>query len=162
VRVVVATQANLEDLCEAGILRRARFVHRIYVSVCSCPRPCDEAPRGFSRDHRHFARQVPLKRMEERKQIFADEASAELRKYGWPGNVERTAANVVERLILLAGRKRHDRRCCYPSYLGFLPRVLHPPQEAPEVQTGPLAETHRALKGSELGGSRGPPPPPQL
>jgi two-component system, NtrC family, nitrogen regulation response regulator NtrX len=37
-----------------------------------------------------------------KEKIFADDAIAELRRYGWPGNV-RELRNVVERLVLLAG-----------------------------------------------------------
>ena len=49
----------------------------------------------------HFARQVAAQNGWKEK-TFAEDAIAELRRYGWPGNV-RELRNVVERLVLLAG-----------------------------------------------------------
>ena len=49
----------------------------------------------------HFAAQVAAQNGWKEK-IFAEDAIAELRRYGWPGNI-RELRNVVERLVLLAG-----------------------------------------------------------
>jgi two-component system, NtrC family, nitrogen regulation response regulator NtrX len=98
VRVVVATHRNLEDLVKQNAFRRDLF-HRIYVFPLILP-PLRERPEDFPELTAHFAGQVAAQNGWKQK-IFAEEAIAELRKYGWPGNV-RELRNVVERLILLA------------------------------------------------------------
>jgi len=98
VRVVVATHRNLEDLVKQNAFRRDLF-HRIYVFPLTLP-PLRERPEDFPELVAHFARQVAALNGWKEK-IFADDAIAELRKYGWPGNV-RELRNIVERLILLA------------------------------------------------------------
>jgi two-component system, NtrC family, nitrogen regulation response regulator NtrX len=98
VRVVVATHRNLEDLVKQNAFRRDLF-HRIYVFPLPLP-PLRERPQDFPELAAHFAGQVAAQNGWKQR-IFAEDAIAELRKYGWPGNV-REFRNVVERLILLA------------------------------------------------------------
>ena len=101
VRVVVATHRNLEDLVKQSSFRRDLF-HRIYVFPLQLP-PLRERPEDFPDLVAHFARQVAAQNAWKEK-IFAEEAIAELRRYGWPGNV-RELRNIVERLILLASNE---------------------------------------------------------
>ena len=101
VRVVVATHRNLEDLVKQNAFRRDLF-HRIYVFPLALP-PLRERPEDFPELAAHFAGQVAAQNGWKQK-IFAEDAIAELRKYGWPGNV-RELRNIVERLILLAADK---------------------------------------------------------
>ncbi len=98
VRVVVATHRNLEDLVKQGAFRRDLF-HRVYVFPLMLPHLRDR-PEDFQELAAHFARQVAEQNGWKEK-VFAEEAIAELRKYGWQGNV-RELRNVVERLILLS------------------------------------------------------------
>ena len=99
VRVVVATHRNLEDLVKQNAFRRDLF-HRIYVFPLMLP-PLRERPEDFPElVVAHFARQVAAQNGWKEK-IFAEDAIAELRRYGWPGNV-RELRNVVERLVLLS------------------------------------------------------------
>ena len=98
VRVVVATHGNLEELVKQNAFRRDLF-HRIYVFPLPLP-PLRQRPEDFPELVAHFARQVASHNGWKEK-IFAEDAIAELRKYGWPGNV-RELRNVVERLVLLA------------------------------------------------------------
>jgi DNA-binding NtrC family response regulator len=98
VRVVVATHRNLEDLVKQNSFRRDLF-HRIYVFPLPLP-PLRDRPEDFSELAAHFAGQVAAQNGWKQK-IFAEDAIAELLKYGWPGNV-RELRNIVERLILLA------------------------------------------------------------
>jgi len=98
VRVVVATHRNLEDLVKQNSFRRDLF-HRIYVFPLQLP-PLRERLEDFPDLVTHFARQVAAQNAWKEK-LFAEDAIAELRKYGWPGNV-RELRNVVERLILLS------------------------------------------------------------
>jgi two-component system, NtrC family, nitrogen regulation response regulator NtrX len=99
VRVLVATHRNLEELVKQNTFRRDLF-HRVYVFPLALP-PLRERPEDFPALVRHFAGQVASQNGWKEK-IFADDAIAELKRYGWPGNV-RELRNVVERLVLLAG-----------------------------------------------------------
>lgn len=99
VRVLVATHRNLEDMVKQNGFRRDLF-HRVYVFPLALP-PLRERPDDFPDLVRHFARQVAAQNGWKEK-VFAEDAIAELRRYGWPGNV-RELRNVVERLVLLAG-----------------------------------------------------------
>jgi DNA-binding NtrC family response regulator len=99
VRVLVATHRNLEELVKQNAFRRDLF-HRVYVFPLALP-PLRERPEDFPELVEHFARQVAAQNGWKEK-IFADDAVAELQRYGWPGNV-RELRNVVERLVLLAG-----------------------------------------------------------
>jgi two-component system, NtrC family, nitrogen regulation response regulator NtrX len=99
VRVLVATHRNLEELVKQNAFRRDLF-HRVYVFPLALP-PLRERPEDFPALVGHFARQVAAQNGWKEK-IFADNAIAELQRYGWPGNV-RELRNVVERLVLLAG-----------------------------------------------------------
>jgi DNA-binding NtrC family response regulator len=99
VRVLVATHRNLEELVKQNAFRRDLF-HRVYVFPLALP-ALRERPEDFPALVGHFARQVAAQNGWKEKN-FADDAIAELRRYGWPGNV-RELRNVVERLVLLAG-----------------------------------------------------------
>ncbi len=98
VRVVVATHRNLEDLVKQNAFRPDLF-HRIYVFPLALP-PLRERSEDFPELVAHFARQVAAQNGWKEK-AFAEDAIAELQKYGWPGNV-RELRNIVERLVLLA------------------------------------------------------------
>src|SRR5260221_4547147 len=99
VRVLVATHRNLEELVKQNAFRRDLF-HRVYVFPLALP-SLHERPEDFPALVEHFARQVAAQNGWKEK-TFADDAIAELRRYGWPGNV-RELRNVVERLVVLAG-----------------------------------------------------------
>ena len=99
VRVLVATHRNLEDLVMQNAFRRDLF-HRVFVFPLLLP-PLRERAEDFPALVAHFAAQVAAQNGWKEK-IFAADAIAELRRYGWPGNI-RELRNVVERLVLLAG-----------------------------------------------------------
>ena len=117
VRVLVATHRNLEELVKQNAFRRDLF-HRVYVFPLALP-SLHERPEDFPALVGHFARQVAAQNGWKEK-TFADDAIAELRRYGWPGNV-RELRNVVERLVLLAGEgsvSGADVRMILPSTSG--------------------------------------------
>jgi len=144
VRVVVATHRNLEDLVKQNSFRRDLF-HRIYVFPLQLP-PLRERPEDFPDLISHFARQVAAQNGW-KETTFADEAIAELRKYGWPGNV-RELRNVVERLILLASNENVTTADV---------RLILPTSDSPSSassttgsSTGPLAERTEAFEREVL------------
>jgi two-component system nitrogen regulation response regulator NtrX len=147
VRVLVATHRNLEELVKQNAFRRDLF-HRVYVFPLALP-SLHERPEDFPELVEHFARQVATQNGWKEK-TFADDAIAELRRYGWPGNV-RELRNVVERLVLLAGEgavSGADVRMILPSTSGGVAESVRG-AAAPE-SSGTLAERTEAFEREVL------------
>jgi two-component system, NtrC family, nitrogen regulation response regulator NtrX len=147
VRVLVATHRNLEELVKQNAFRRDLF-HRVYVFPLALP-SLHERPEDFPELVGHFARQVAAQNgWKER--TFADDAIAELRRYGWPGNV-RELRNVVERLVLLAGEgavSGADVRMILPSTSGGVAERVG--GAAGPESSGTLAERTEAFEKEVL------------
>jgi two-component system response regulator AtoC len=98
VRLVVATNQNLEELVAAGSFRSDLY-YRINVVGLAVPplrqRPADILPLAS-----HFLRKFTT---EHNREIdsFDDHALAMLQRYAWPGNV-RELANAVERAVVMS------------------------------------------------------------
>jgi two-component system nitrogen regulation response regulator NtrX len=149
VRVLVATHRNLEELVKQNAFRRDLF-HRVYVFPLALP-PLRERPEDFPALVEHFARQVAAQNGWKEK-IFADDAIAELRRYGWPGNV-RELRNVVERLVLLAGEgavSAADVRIILPSASADSTREVGSASASGATATGTLAERTEAFEKEVL------------
>ena len=149
VRVLVATHRNLEELVKQNAFRRDLF-HRVYVFPLALP-PLRERPEDFPELVGHFARQVAAQNGWKEK-IFADDAIAELRRYGWPGNV-RELRNVVERLVLLAGEgavSAADVRMILPSASSDASSGLGRAAASGDASTGTLAERTEAFEREVL------------
>jgi DNA-binding NtrC family response regulator len=149
VRVLVATHRNLEELVNQNAFRRDLF-HRVYVFPLALP-PLRERPEDFPALVGHFARQVAAQNGWKEK-IFADDAIAELRRYGWPGNV-RELRNVVERLVLLAGEGPvggADVRMILPSASADSTSGAGSASASGAAATGTLAERTEAFEKEVL------------
>jgi len=147
VRVLVATHRNLEELVKQNAFRRDLF-HRVYVFPLALP-SLHERPEDFPALVEHFARQVAAQNGWKEK-TFADDAIAELRRYGWPGNV-RELRNVVERLVLLAGEgavSGADVRMILPSTSGGVAERVG--GAAGPESSGTLAERTEAFEKEVL------------
>ena len=92
-RVVAATNRNLDDLVTAGQFRED-FLHRLRVIHLHVP-PLRERPEDVHLLMRHFLARS------ERNLSFTDGALRALLRYRWPGNV-RELQNVVEQLVWLS------------------------------------------------------------
>ncbi len=148
VRVLVATHRNLEELVKQNAFRRDLF-HRVYVFPLALP-ALRERPEDFPALVGHFARQVAAQNGWKEKH-FADDAIAELRRYGWPGNV-RELRNVVERLVLLAGEgavSGADVRMVLPGAGGAAERVGGAGSASAE-SSGTLADRTEAFEREVL------------
>jgi two-component system, NtrC family, nitrogen regulation response regulator NtrX len=149
VRVLVATHRNLEELVKQNAFRRDLF-HRVYVFPLALP-PLRERPEDFAGLVEHFARQVAAQNGWKEK-VFAEDAIAELRRYGWPGNV-RELRNVVERLVLLAGEGAvgaADVRMILPSAGGEVMSGIEGGGASGAASTGTLAERTEAFEREVL------------
>jgi NtrC-family two-component system response regulator AlgB len=100
VRVVTATNVNLEEAVKAGRFRED-LLYRINVIQIDLPplrqrlEDVEALAQGMLG---HFGRRRPLVR-------FTDDAMAALKAYNWPGNV-RELRNVIERAVILTRGER--------------------------------------------------------
>ena len=138
IRVVAATNRDLEREAEAGSFRRDLYF-RLAVFPVEIP-PLRERGDDVLMLARHFAAQFG-KELRGREASISDEAAALLREHRWPGNV-RELENAVERACILA-----DSLTLTPRDLG-LPRAARPqPEAAREAAEG------GALAGADLSGT---------
>jgi len=101
VRLIFATNQNLEEMVRAGTFRQD-FYYRIYVYPILLPllkeRREDILPIAY-----HFLNQF-CRKMDKAISGFADDAVTRLTEYGWPGNI-RQLRNVVERAVILCEKE---------------------------------------------------------
>ena len=96
IRIIAATNQNLEDLIANGKFRKDLFyrLNIIYIEVPPLRNRKNDIPilvKEFIRKH---------SRHKKNPQTISDEALAKLMKYNWPGNV-RELENVIERAMVL-------------------------------------------------------------
>ncbi len=146
VRVVAATNRDLEAMVEAGTFR-ADLYYRLSVICVELP-PLRERPGDVALLARHFIGRANRKNGREVAGL-TDEAAASLSEHRWPGNV-RELYNVIERAVVI---KRS-------GVLGAddltLPRrgrarlsVVPAPAAAPEAADGDSLHLRTALDGVE-------------
>jgi two-component system response regulator GlrR len=97
VRIVAASNANLEQAVAAGTLRRDLY-YRLNVVPIVLP-PLRERSSDISLLARHFLAEYAAK-LDSPAEDFSPEAERKLMLYDWPGNV-RELENAIERAIVL-------------------------------------------------------------
>jgi len=97
VRVIVATNRDVDDLVRAGRLRQD-LLHRVDVIRITLP-PLRERPEDIPRFVTHFLSLLQRRGLGEKK--VTPQAMRVLQGYAWPGNV-RELANTIERLMILS------------------------------------------------------------
>jgi TyrR family helix-turn-helix protein len=97
VRIIVATNANLEEMVEQRLLR-ADLYYRINVLSLTIP-PLRERPQDLSLLIRHFVQKYAK---EFQRRLILDKGCFDaMHHHGWPGNV-RELENTIIRLMLMA------------------------------------------------------------
>src|SRR5207245_1879919 len=97
VRVVAATNRNLEEMVAAGSFRNDLY-YRLDVFPVTLP-PLRERPEDIPPLVRYFVQKF-ARRMNKRIETVPADAMAALSRYAWPGNV-RELENAVERAVIL-------------------------------------------------------------
>src|SRR3989442_2276776 len=97
VRVIVATNRDVDDLVRAGRLRQD-LLHRVDVIRITLP-PLRERPEDIPRFVTHFLSLLQRRGLGEKK--VTPQAMRVLQGHAWPGNV-RELANTIERLMILS------------------------------------------------------------
>ena len=103
VRVVVATNRNVDELVRSGGLRED-LLHRVDVIRITMP-PLRDRPEDIPRFVTHFLALQKRRGLGEKK--VTSQAMRVLQSYAWPGNV-RELANAIERLLILSSRPTID------------------------------------------------------
>ena len=98
VRIMTATNKNLEDLVEKGRFREDLF-YRLNVVTINLP-PLRERENDIILLVRHFINKFS-KELEKSTLDISDEALEILVDYHWPGNV-REVENIIQRLVVMA------------------------------------------------------------
>jgi two-component system response regulator GlrR len=101
VRIVAASNANLEQAVAAGTLRRDLY-YRLNVVPIVLP-PLRERSSDILLLARHFLAEYAAK-LNSPAEDFSPEAERRLMLYGWPGNV-RELEHVIERVVVLCTEK---------------------------------------------------------
>jgi len=101
VRIIAATNKNLEKACEQGLFRQDLFF-RLNVIPIPVP-PLRSRPEDIQPLLKHF-----LKIMGDDKSALDEEAYAFLSAYEWPGNV-RELRNLAERIVVMYPGERIGR-----------------------------------------------------
>jgi DNA-binding NtrC family response regulator len=112
VRIVAATNRDLQEAAEAGEFRRDLYF-RLAVFPIRVP-PLRERGEDVLLLARHFAAQLG-RELRKREATLTEEAIARVRAHPWPGNV-RELENAIERACILA-----DSDALTPADLGLVP-----------------------------------------
>jgi DNA-binding NtrC family response regulator len=144
VRVVVATHQDLERMVRQGTFRQDLF-HRIYVFPLRLP-PLRERPGDILALADHFLRQIAEQNGWKPRSLSA-EATAQLQRYDWPGNI-RELRNVIERLLLLS---TGEGEICAEVVRAALPALGGAGEPSVAVfGTGPLAGRVESFERSAI------------
>jgi DNA-binding NtrC family response regulator len=133
VRVIVATNRNVDELVRTGRLRED-LLHRVDVIRITLP-PLRERPEDIPRFVTHFLSLQQRRGLREKK--LTPQAMRVLQGYPWPGNV-RELANTIERLMILTPASTID--------VDDLPETLRLPKPTAAVADDkclPLEEVER-------------------
>jgi DNA-binding NtrC family response regulator len=136
VRLVAATNRDLEEMVEAGSFRRDLY-YRLDVFPITLP-PLRERRGDIPDLVQHFTKRL-ARRMNKRIETIPADAMVALRGYEWPGNV-RELENVIERAVILTSGPVLQVPL---SHLGAQSTELPAPSPPPSLQ-GTLEATQRA------------------
>lgn len=130
-RIVAATNRNLEEMVEAGTFR-ADLYYRLNIIRIHLP-PLRERKEDIPGLVSHFLKAF-CRRYDLPEKRISSEAVAAMMAYGWKGNV-RELANTVERLVTLADGPEISR--------GDLPEAIHEAQPAKDIYAESLISRAR-------------------
>jgi two-component system, NtrC family, response regulator AlgB len=133
VRLITATNVNLDDAVRAGRFREDLF-YRIKVIQIDIP-PLRQRPEDVPVLAQAFLNEL---RHEAQIEGFTDEARSAIQEYNWPGNV-RELRNVIERALVLC---RHGKIGLEHLPGNFLPNPTPSPELGDPIPIEKLEEVH--------------------
>jgi len=152
VRVVAATNRDLEEAVKAGEFRRDLYF-RLKVVEILVP-PLRKRPEDIELLARHFLERF-VAETGRRIEGFTPAASEALRSYHWPGNI-RELANAVERAYILT-TGREIQPSAMPFEIIIADSQLYPKHELPtldEVKRKIITQTLKFTKGRKMAAAK--------
>jgi PAS domain S-box-containing protein len=151
VRIISATNRNLEDMVKTGRFRSDLY-YRINVVKFQLP-PLRERPEDIPLLVRHFIRRFSAKTSKPVRDI-SPEAMAILQRYDFPGNV-RELENIVEHALIMC-KEGHIQPHHLPSYLLGLEKELEQAKEMrmKEVEISTILQVLRKHGGNKIKAAR--------
>ena len=148
VRVVAATNRNLEEMVAAGTFRNDLY-YRLNVFPITLP-PLRDRPEDIPALVRYFVQKF-ARRMNRSVETVPADAMAALSRYGWPGNV-RELENAIERAVILT-----TGPALRVPLSEFRDRAAAPPAGATTLEAAERDAILRALQETKwvIGGPRG-------
>jgi len=141
VRVIAATNRNLEEEIEAGRFRKDLF-YRLNVVPMTLP-PLRERRSDVPPLVRHFIEKYN-KRLNKKIESIADDALSMLQAYPWPGNI-RELENMMERVLLFADGPRIEvKDLPEPVRAGIQSAVMQLSDAVPILGETPLKDFLKA------------------
>jgi len=129
VRLIAATNMDLEDLMRRGVFRDDLF-HRLNVFVISLP-PLREREGDLELLSKYFLEKIN-RELDRSTAEISEEAMAIMRRYAWPGNI-RELQNTLQSAVILAGDS------ILPQHLPVRLLNGHAPSQPP-LETGSTSE----------------------
>ncbi len=151
VRVISATNRNLEDLISQGFFRQDLY-YRLNVFPIFLP-PLRERREDISDLVAHFLEKFSLSTGKLLKNISPD-ALAMLEEYSWPGNV-RELENVIERAIIVAEKEIITANCLEFGPAPAAPNHSHHNLNSGRVRISGASNTHQTSTPDVLDGVKG-------
>ncbi len=139
VRIVAATNRNLEDLVAQGLFRQDLY-YRLAVVPIAIP-PLRERGEDIEALAEYFLKRA-AKRMGKRIEGISDDALDRMKAYHWPGNV-RELANAVERAVILATSPILDEEITLPGHIPATGPAHRPVEDLLDL---PLQDAVREFK----------------
>ncbi|HEV2836311.1 MAG TPA: sigma-54 dependent transcriptional regulator [Pyrinomonadaceae bacterium] len=146
-RLIALTNVDLAEAVKTGRFREDLF-YRLDVIHIRVP-PLRERKDDLSKLIQHFLKQYSIKHGRNVERVSAP-ALAMLQAYDYPGNA-RELANILERAVIVADRKRLDEQHLPPSLSAAVnaQRQKEKPRSLAELEAVYIAETLARTKGNK-------------
>ncbi|HEX9745519.1 MAG TPA: sigma-54 dependent transcriptional regulator [bacterium] len=150
VRVVAATNKNLEELVKKGIFREDLY-YRLNVIKIILP-PLRERTGDIPLLARHFAKKY-AGAYDKAELKFTDEVLATMEGYSWPGNV-RELENIVQRIVVMS-RNEDVKIADLPEMMRFsIPNHFRCDRTLEEVEREHIAKVLQLVNGNKSKAAR--------
>ncbi len=154
VRVVSATNANLEDKVAKGLFRRDLY-YRLRVLELTVPPLKDRGPKDIERLAEHFLDQY-ARRHRRKARSLSSQALARLVAHDWPGNVRELEHCIQSAVVLSKGKSIDQDQLSLPGTSGSNPASsgYAPGTPLAEVERDHILRTVEACGGNRTEAAR--------
>ena len=152
VRVISATNADLEEMIGAGRFRRDLY-YRVRVVDLVVPPLRERGPRDIERLAEHFL-DVYVRRHRRRVRGISPAALARLQRYDWPGNVRELEHCIESAVVLARGDVLEEEHLALPRRGAITMPPQAPAGYAPGTPLEAVEQDHIRRTVAHCGGNR--------